>query len=381
MELTEEAFGKAKVVLRNCSAPHGMYASAGSGGYNSVWARDSMIGLIGASAADKGEEFKNQFRLTLSTLKKNQSASGQIPNDVDLWGGKRPKQVTFATIDSTLWYLLGIKAYEKNYRTKSLAREHRHSIGRAFFWLLCQDAGEDSLPEQLPTSDWQDCFPHKYGHTINTIALYYACLQAYGKERAAREVKRAAGGLSRHKIRMFDNKKGYFLPWQWKNHDGDIEREFWFDGLGNCLAICSGLASKSEAEKILDFIEKEKINQPFPLRAIYPPIRRGDKAWHSYFSRCLAAKPNWYINGGIWPYIGGFYVASLVKAKRFAMAERELMQLAKANRLGIRHKWEFNEWVHPTKRKAMGSAYHAWSAGAYLFAFRSVLDKKIPVFG
>lgn len=380
MELTEEAFGRAKAVLGSCSTPHGMHASAGPRGYNSVWARDSMIGLIGASAADGQGEFKQQFRLTLSILRIKQSTSGQIPNDIDLWGSKRPRQVTFATIDSTLWYLLGMKAYEKNYRDKLLTKKHKYSIDKAFFWLLCQDAGEDSLPEQLPTSDWQDCFPHKYGHTINTIALYYACLRAYGKEREARKVKGAAGGLTRHNIRMFHGGRGYFLPWRWKNHDGDIEQEFWFDSLGNCLAVCSGLAGRSETEGVLDFIEKEKINKPFPLRAIHPPILKGSREWHSYFGRCLAAKPNWYINGGIWPYIGGFYVASLVKAKRFAEAEHELTQLAKANSLGARRRWEFNEWIHPTKLKAMGSAYHAWSAGAYLLAFKSVADKKIPLF-
>ena len=38
------------------------------------------------------------------------------------------------------------------------------------------------------------------------------------------------------------------------------------------------------------------------------------------------------------------------------------------NRLGKTHEWEFNEWVHGKTGLAMGKAYQAWSAAAYLRA-------------
>ncbi len=380
MQLKEEAFEKAKASLRKCSTRHGLYASPPPKGYTMVFARDSMIALIGASTVDREKEFKQQFKLSLETLGKNQSKTGQIPNAVDLWDKRRKKQVTFATLDSTPWYLLGLKAYTKAYKDRGLIKKHKGIVDRAFFWLRCQDSGEDSLPEQLPTSDWEDCFPHKYGHTINTIALYYACLNAYGKRKRARQVKRTAIGLSKFDINLFDEKLGYFLPWQWKNHDGIREQEHWFDSLGNLLAICTGLADRKKAGMILNFIERKKINRPYPIRALYPPIRKGSREWQPYFANCLAAKPNWYINGGIWPFVGGFYVAALVKAKQFDKAEHELHQLAKANRLGRKHKWDFNEWVHPGTGKALGSEDQAWSAGAYLLAFKSVAKKNFTCF-
>ncbi len=379
MGITEEAFKQAKRVLQKCSTSHGMHASAGVHSYNMVFARDSMIGLIGASAADEQKEFKQQFALTLGTLAKNQSSSGQIPNAVDFWDNKRPKQATFATIDSTLWYLLGVRAFARNYKEKSIIKKHKPAIESAFCWLRCQDAGEDSLPEQLPTSDWQDCFPHKYGHTINSIALYYASLRAFGKNREAERVRKVATGRSKMDINLFSEEHGFFLPWQWKNHNGDREQEQWFDSLGNLLAVCGGFANKKQSETILSFIQENKINRPFPVRAIFPPIREHRPEWHSYFSKCLAAKPHYYLNGAIWPFIGGFHVAALVAAKQFDAAEHELVQLAKANRLGKKHRWEFNEWINPLSGRATGGTFHAWSAGAFLLAFKS-LEKKKAVF-
>jgi len=379
MALFEEASLRAKEAMMFCSTPYGIFASGGEEGYNIVFARDAMIGLIGTSCSDPEKEFKLQFSTTLNTLARYQSRHGQIPNAVDLFSD-RPKQVTFATIDSTLWYLLGLQFYKKNYRDNALFSRHRKAIKKAFDWLGCQDAGEDFLPEQLPTSDWQDAFPHKYGHTINTVALYHAVLRLYGKKRELKNVMLAASDKTRSRIQMFDREKGYFFPWLWKNHDGDIEQETWFDSLGNILAICFGFATRKQSNSILDFIEANGIDRPFPVRSIFPPIRRGSREWHSYFSKCLAGKPHWYLNGGVWPYIGGFYVSALVKTGRFEKAGENLRLLAEANRLGKKGKWEFNEWIHPVSKKAQGSAYHAWSAGSFLFALKSLEQKRLPLF-
>ncbi len=380
MDLIGEGVLRAKETMMFCSTPNGTYASGGKDGYNSVFARDSMIGLLGTSCYDKEEEFKQQFAITLNTLAKHQSKHGQIPNCVDLFS-KRPTQVTFATMDSTLWYLWGLQFYKKNYKDSKLFSKHKMHIKQAFEWLGCQDAGEDFLPEQLPTSDWQDAFPHKYGHTINSIALYFAALKMYGKKSELKNVLKASSGQTPPKIQMFNHHLGYFYPWVWKNHDGDIEQETWFDALGNSLAICGGFATKKQAKRIVDFVEKKQVDKPYPIRAIYPPIKRGDKEWHSYFSKCLAETPHHYLNGGIWPFIGGFYVGALVKLRKFEKAKENLILLAEANKLGSKHKWEFNEWINPLTKKASGSDYHAWSAGAFLFAVKALEQKQLPVLG
>ncbi|MFH1696662.1 MAG: amylo-alpha-1,6-glucosidase [Candidatus Diapherotrites archaeon] len=376
MELIDEAAERAEGVIEKCSTPNGLYASGARGGYTSVWARDSMITLLGASLC--GDRFKKVYKNSLGTLAKHQSRLGQIPNCVDIF--EKKKKVTFATIDSSLWFLIGEHFYSEAYNDKSLLRRHRKNIEKALLWIDYQDAGEDSLPEQQPTCDWQDCFPHKYGHTINTQALYYRALKCFGKGALAGEISGIINGHARKDLTMFDAKQGYYLPWIWKSHDGIREQGNWFDSLGNLLAINMGLAERKKANAILAHIEGKKINRPYPVMCLHPPIRQGTKDWQDYFTKCLAGKEWQYLNAGIWPFIGGFYVSALVTTGQFKKAERELELLAKANRLGIRGKWEFNEWIDPKTGRAKGGAYQAWSAGGYLFAYNAVKNKEVPVF-
>jgi hypothetical protein len=214
---------------------------------------------------------------------------------------------------------------------------------------------------------------------LNTIALYYAALKNHGKNRQASYVKTRINSGKRIPD-LFDHHNGFFVPYVWKDHAGIVEKGNWFDSLANCLAIVLGLADDSHAERVLEHIEKEKINRPFPVKTIFPPIKPGTEFWHDYFSKCNARKPFEYLNGGIWPMIGGFYVAALVKQKHFVKAKEELELLAKANQQGKRLDWEFNEWLNGKTGKPKGGIYQAWSAGSYLFAYHCFKNKKIPFF-
>ncbi|MDD5147966.1 MAG: glycoside hydrolase 100 family protein [Candidatus ainarchaeum sp.] len=378
MELIEKARQEALKTVRRCITPNGLFASGTSRGYTSVWARDSMITLIGA-CNEKDPAVKKGFASTLETLARHQSFHGQIPNCVDLFDKKRHPQVTFATLDSSNWFLLGEKAFSDAYKDNSLARKHKRNIARAFIWLDFQDAGEDGLPEQQPTSDWQDAFPHNYAHVLNTQALYYGALKNFGKNKKAKIVKELVNNGVRIPS-LFDHHSGFFAPYVWKDHAGIIEKGDWFDSLANSLAITMGLAETQHAERVLDHVEKFKINRPYPIKSIFPPITKKSRFWHDYFVKCDAREPFHYLNGGIWPMIGGFYVAALVKQKRFERAEEELEKLAKANKAGKEKEWEFNEWLDGKTGKPMGGIYQAWSAGSYLFAYHAVKKKKIPFF-
>jgi glycogen debranching enzyme len=379
------AYQRAVEALDACAKKTGFFASGLSGGYEATWARDSMITSLGASLV--GNRFKLPFAKSLNLLKKWQTPKGQIPNCVGSYNLDRRSDKTYNTIDSTLWYIIGHYAYAKAYDNPGLIREHKQSIARALIWLKYQDPNEDSLLTQLPTMDWQDAFPHKYGHVINTQALYFAVLKLMGDDKLARRLRDNLNGKTWDYLTMYSAKLGYYLPWNWKNHDGDREQEEWFDSLGNVLAILSGLASKAIAERILAHIEKEKINEPWPLKAIWPPIKKGDKEWHSYFSKCDARTPLEYLNGGIWPFIGGFYVAALVKMNRQKDAETELEKLARANLMAInpakmRHprpvegEFGFNEWHHGKTGKPLGEPLQSWTAGMYVYAFECVKQKK-----
>ncbi len=375
MDFTEQAKTQAIKALEHCATKKGLYASGTKQGYTSVWSRDSNIAFLGASL--QGTQFKKVFKNTLATLRRHQSPKGQIPNAIGIYEPLRKSYVSYNSIDSSLWYIIGEYVYQRTYSDSRLFKKHRKSIERALRWVQYQDLPEEGLPVQLPTTDWQDAFPHKYGYTINTQALYYIALRLGGKKREASKVKKLVNG-KRTDLVLFSKKLGYYLPWAWKDHDGDREKEEWFDSLGNLLAIVGGLANQEQALSILRYIDVKKINRPYPVKAIFPPIAPRSKLWKSYFSKCDARTPYHYLNGGIWPFIGGFYVASLVKAKQLSKAKKELQKLAEANCLGRKVKWEFNEWLEGKYGKPKGGVYQAWSAGSYLFAKEAVQRKKVP---
>jgi len=379
MTIIEEAYKGAIKVIAHCARPTGFYASGLPGGYEATWARDSMVTSLGATLVDDSK-FQIAFRKSLELLSANQSELGQIPNAVGSYNEDRRSDVTFNSIDSSLWYLIGQYVYANSYGDEKLLKRFKKNIDRAFLWLQYQDPNEDKLLAQQPTMDWQDAFPHKYGHVINTQALYYGALKLYGKDEEARHLKRVVNGEIEKYLAMYDSSRGYYFPWNWKNHDGDREQEEWFDTLGNLLAIVMGLATPKIANSILDYIERVSIDRPYPCQAINPPIKPEDKEWHSYFSKCDARKPYAYLNGGIWPFIGGFYVTALIKAKRHEKASQELELLAKANKAGLRMEWEFNEWLDGRTGKPKGEPYQGWSAGTYLFAYESVKRGSVPFF-
>lgn len=383
MNIVDKAYEQAIKVIKKCSRTKGFYASGLKGGYEAVWSRDSMITAIGASLVS--DDFQKPFKNSLNILTKWQTPKGQIPNCVGSYNTDRRSDKTYNTVDSSLWYVVGHYVYANAYKDQTLLKKHKKNIARAIVWLKYQDPNEDGMITQLPTMDWQDAFPHKYGHVINTQALYYGVLKMVGDNKTAKHLKRNVNGDIESYLDLYDKKLGYYLPWNWKNHDGDREQEQWFDSLGNILAILTGLATRKIAKGIIKHIKKEEINTPFGLKAIWPPIKKGDKEWHSYFSKCDARTPLHYLNGGIWPFIGGFYIAALCKLNMYKEAELELKKLAKANMQtmttrDLKGKYEFNEWLHGKTGKPKGEPYQGWSAGTYIYAYNCVKQKKAIFF-
>jgi hypothetical protein len=370
---TDLAYKKALWILNKCATSHGFFAAFP--GYDMVFARDSMIISLGASLTEDNK-LKEAFRKSLITLAENQSPKGQIPNAVDKFS-KRKHHVDYMSIDSSLWFIIGHYNYRDKYRDNSLFNKYRKNIDAAFDWLASQDTGEDSMPEQLPTTDWQDAFPHRYGHTINTQALYYHALKLAGKNKEAEKLKSVVN--SNRDFGLWN--ENFYLPWRWKNHGKYHEKGKWFDSLGNLLAIVFGLAEDKKAEKILSYIKKHKIDEPYPVKAIYPPIKPGSRDWQDYFLDCEARTPLHYLNAGIWTYVGAFYILALIKLKKFKEAEMQLQKLAEAN---MKHDGNFAEWLNGQtgeigKTEAGKESYQGWNAGMYIAAYNSLKEKKVLI--
>jgi glycogen debranching enzyme len=78
----------------------------------------------------------------------------------------------------------------------------------------------------------------------------------------------------------------------------------------------------------------------------------------------------------------GFYVAALVAAGRFRLAEEkllvltELVQAARRARLA----YGFNEWFKAQNGKPSGEDWQSWSASMYLYAAECVRTRSTPFF-
>lgn len=371
--IIKEAYNQAVKVLNLCKTPHGFFAAYP--GYQGVWARDSMITSLGASLLSN-PQFQNTFKQSLITLAKHQSKKGQIPNAVLF--EKNQIKVDYKSIDSTLWFIIGHCVYKQRYKSSELMKSQSKNIQKALAWLSYQDLGEDGMLEQLPTTDWQDAFPHRYGHTINTQALYHKVLQLTNQKSQAEFLKNQVNNNKDDSLWEND----FYLPWRWKNHNKYHEKGKWFDTLGNLLAIIFNLATQNQANKILNHIKKNKIDRPFPIKAIYPPITKNSKDWQDYFLDCEARTPYHYLNAGIWTFIGGFYVMALIKNKLFKEAEFQLQKLAEANLQNPK----FSEWLNgktgsppntliPSMKKQK-EGNQAWNAGMYVLAYHSLNERR-----
>lgn len=361
--VVEEAFTRAKEVLDKCSTPNGIFASPVF--YNAIYARDALITSLGGLVSGE-ERFVRQWLKSMDTLMDRQSPSGQIPNCVDTFDPSRHRLVAFGAADASLWFVVTLGYAEK------LIGEHpefHEAADRALIWLKYQDAHEEGLIEQQEATDWMDIVANR-GHVLYTNVLYFAALEMRQRIKRAHLVREAINGF------LWKNGDGYFRPWSWKQEHGD-----WFDTAANCFAIAFGLADQDQTESILNYIAKHKLDEPFPVRTMHPAIQPGDKDWREYYrTEHELNMPDQYHNGGVWPWVGGLYVAALVRAGRLEKASDALYRLALADRLGRKHEWEFNEWIHGVSGEPRGSADQAWSAGMFIYAYTCVKEGREPVF-
>jgi glycogen debranching enzyme len=367
---------------------------------------------------------------SLATLERFQSPLGNVPHNVGFphepdaalvaHGGALTPATDAAApvvdtahagcIDNSLWFILGHYA---NWRATGDRETLRHSwpaLGRALLWLRYQDSNECGLLEAHEAMDWADLFPNRY-NSLYPNALYAAAWRAIGHLAAALgeddaefartadetawklnqllwvgpEVPKDWAWVERHRrewiypLRLVETAlvvRPYYLPYMGFRSYGDR-----CDTLGNCLAILLGLAGPAQAERILHYLHSAGLDQPYPIRSLDHPIHRGDPDWRDYLLLRDLNKPDHYHNGGIWPFIGGFYVAALVTAGWNDRAAEQLARLAELNRQGIRSAWEFNEWAHGLSGRPMGFPRQSWSAAMYIYAHEAVRRGAPPFFG
>jgi len=412
-ELLTEARKRASDIIYRCVTPNGYRASGLAAGYPQIWSRDSMITFLGATATGD-ESLMAGGRSSLETMGEFQSPLGLIQLNVNPDTGYISTENAGA-VDGNLWYILGHYLYfQYSGDTAFLAQQWPH-IDKALMWLDYQDMNECGLLEIPEAGNWMDLISVRYNVLYDNTLFYAAKLaheqlaqhlpkdaQTYEPAVDAAAVherinllmwidrcwvaERFAEHLERLKAIRLEwfmlyynigaiSSRPFYLPWVAFREYGD-----WCDSFGNLLAVLTGLADGHRTEHILRYMHQVGLSEPYPSKAIYPPIYPGESDWREYYRSRNLNLPHQYHNGGIWPFVGGFHVAALVRHGWQDQAHSMLVSLAEANKQGIAEEWEFNEWLHGEHGHPMGFGQQAWSAAMYLYADHAVTTGQLPLF-
>jgi len=378
IKIEEAKKAAVEVLLHNAHGPfHGLPRTAGWG-YPEPYTRDLMISILGI-AVSGNQKLMDSIRKVLETLAKNQTEHGHISSLVHNADDR-------GASDTTPLFLLGVGIFRKTTGETNFLDE---AVNKAMTWMEYQSPSDRYLVAQQPTSDWRDeQWVLGYGLFVNTIV--YSYLKILGKYERMEKLKYEMGRFTITSDLMHNHvhegmvvkHKPYYALWSYKIHSSER-----FDLLGNSLAILSGLASPSRANDIVSWIETEctSMKKRGELAVDLPPnffpyTRPEDADWQPRDK--IYNNPGDYHNGGIWPFICGFYIAALVAAKRYALAEEKLLALTNLVKLNHTEKvaFGFNEWIKAQTGMPMGQDWQTWSAALYLYAAKCVEERKTPFF-
>ncbi|MDO9405692.1 MAG: glycoside hydrolase 100 family protein [Polaromonas sp.] len=372
-------------LLQRNLTPHGILAAsrtkaAEARRYTRIFGRDAAICVMamcgsGVAALEAGAVN------SLDALAAQQAANGQIPKYVDP-EGRDADFWYLGCIDATLWWLIAVDH----------VRRHGHvgpsrwysQVQRALDWLLAQEHQHFRLLQQNEASDWADIMPRS-GYVLYTNALWYDVKRRFLLDHAEATQHHAnhlfnpfmrdlpeyhRARLLQHYARRGRRDPGLFLSFvnfAVVGDEGDV--------FGNVLAIQSGLADDAMASRILNTITEARAADPWPVRVVLHPLTRQHELWRAYMARHQQNNVHQYHNGGIWPFVGGFWVMALAAAGRQVQAQDELVRLAGVNALDD---WRFTEWFHGKSLAPMGMAGQSWNAATFLLARRALQADGAP---
>ncbi len=367
-----------EVLLHNLHGSyHGLPRTAGWG-YPEPYTRDLMIATLGVLVAGNDRLIK-AWRRTLEVLATNQSPLGHIPSLVH-------DREDRGASDTTPLFLLAVALCRIHAGESDFLNE---AVDKALTWMAYRSPSDRVLVAQLPTSDWRDeQWVLGYGLYVNTVL--YAALRLLGCHDRAdvlREMMERFTVKSERQQRHVHEGlvlpcKPYYAMWSYK-----VYRSERFDLLGNSLAILSGIASPTRAGHLVTWIEAEcaALRRNGLLAVDLPPnffpyVRPEDPDWMPRYAKYN--QPGEYHNGGVWPFICGFYIASLVAAGRYRLAERTLLALTELIRArrAAEVEFGFNEWHRAQDGTPRGEDWQTWSAAMYLYAAHCVQTQTTPFF-
>jgi glycogen debranching enzyme len=347
-------------------------ARAAKRGYTAIFGRDAAVCALGMIVSGD-PQLENAAVTAMHTLATHQALNGQIAKFVDV----EQREADFwylGCIDATLWWLIALALLERWRRPAGLRRRYAHRIRLAIQWLLAQEHQRFFLLQQNEASDWADIMPRS-GFVLYTNALWYFVKRLYRLPQqratyanfnglfhpfsAGMQQYRRARLLNDYVLRGARSRDVYlsFVNFSFFGDEGDV--------FGNVLAILAGLASAPAARRIMDALSAAHVADPYPVRAVMKPIRESSTLWRPYMARHGQNRIWQYHNGGIWPMVGGFWIAALLQVGMRSQATQALVQMARASQV---RDWSFTEWLHGRTLTPRGMPGQSWNAAAFLLA-------------
>jgi hypothetical protein len=368
-----------RILLYNAHGPFQGLPRAAGWGYPEPYTRDLMISGLGFLASGN-EELADALKRTLSALATNQTPLGHIP-------GLAHDPSDRGSSDTTPLFLFGLALYRRSANQPEFLAE---AAQKALKWMRYQSPDDMVMVSQLPTSDWRDeQWVMGYGLYVNT--LVYAYLVLYGEHQSAAQLR---GLMNRLEILgeaknphehegLVVPSKPYYALYSYKLFHSDR-----FDLLGNSLAILTGIAPPDRARDLVAWVEAEchamrdrkELAVDLPP-CLFPSILRRDPDWRPRYEQYN--RPGQYHNGGVWPFVCGFYVAACVAAGRMDLARQKLLALTELVKPWHENEaeWGFNEWTKAQTGRPSGRDWQTWSAAMYLYAAECVEQQGTPFFG
>ncbi len=367
-----------RVLLHNIRGPfQGLPRTAGWG-YPEPYTRDLMISALGMLVT-RNEELSDGLRRTLVALAANQTRLGHIPS---LAHDHQDRGAS----DCTPLFLFGLALYRRSASEPEFLSD---AAQRALTWMQYQSPDDTVMVSQLPTSDWRDeQWVLGYGLYVNT--LVHAYLVLYGDHESAGRLRALMNRLEIcGDIRNPHEHEGLVVPSKpyYALYSYKIYHNERFDLLGNSLAILTGIASPERAHDMVTWVEAEckamhergdlKVDLPPCLFPFVLPLHSDWRPRYEQYNQ-----PGEYHNGGVWPFVCGFYIAACVAAGRLDLAVQRLLALTELVKPWHENEadWGFNEWIKAQTGQPSGRDWQTWSAAMYLYAAECVERNSTPYF-
>jgi len=345
--------------------------------YTRIFGRDAAICVL-AMAGSGVEPLERGALASIDALARAQAPNGQIPKYVDP-EGQDADFWYLGCIDATLWWLIAVDHLRRHSPLCEAQGGWEPQVRKAIAWLQAQEHQRFFLLQQNEASDWADIMPRS-GFVLYTNALWYRVKRLYDLPRQEEThdhfnhlfhpFRRDLPDYPRSRLLGHYARRGRrnpdlylsFVNLSFAGNEGDV--------FGNVLAILYGLAGDSMAEGIVQALSRARVADPYPVRVVVDPLSPRDPLWRAYMGRHRQNHPHQYHNGGIWPFVGGFWTLALAQLGKRDQAQQELGKLAQALSLDD---WRFTEWFHGRTLQPCGMAGQSWNAAAFLVA-RQALD-------